>query len=160
MSALLSYPTGVPTGSHIMMVLTVWVFFPWRPCFLLLLIDCYRNCFASQGGDLTPLTYALVLCSSGSCCPPPNLSSDWKRFFYDSHLCFNVKLFISWENTTLNQTFFWTPGLPPGYLGLPPFAFEDIVQQLTVQLWLVFLLDCLLESMSCYIRSSMEEEEW
>lgn len=150
---LVSHP-----GSHIMMMLTIWLFFPWKPYFLLLLVDYYRNCFASQGEGLTPLTYALVLCSSGSFCPPQNLFGDWKRFFCDSHLCFNVKLFISWENTALSQTcFFWTPGLPPGCLVLPPFPFEDLVQQLPIQLWLVFLLDCLLAIMSCYIRSSMEK---
>lgn len=151
---LVSHP-----GSHIMMILTIWLFFPWRPYFLLLLVDYYRNCFASWGGGLTPLTYALVLCSSGSFCLPQNLSGDWNRFFYDSHLCFNVKLFISWENSVLSQTyFFWTPGLPPRYLVLPPFPFQDLVQQLLVQLWLVFLLDCLLALMSCYIRSSMEKK--
>lgn len=26
-------------GSHIMMILTIWLFFPWRPYFLLLLVD-------------------------------------------------------------------------------------------------------------------------
>lgn len=89
------------------------------------------------------------------------LSSDWERFFYDRHLSFKVKLFISWENTPLSQTyFFWTPGLPPGYLVLPPFPFEGLVQQMPVELWLVFLLDCLLALMSCYRRSSTEKEGW
>lgn len=55
---LMSHP-----GFRIMMMLTIWLFFSWRPYFLLLLVDYDRNCFASQGECLTPLTWALVLCS-------------------------------------------------------------------------------------------------